>query len=146
MTQYSLGVYLVLTCLSMFCRPDFMSMTVCCLGIYGLENPAYITRSLFRMLVVFAVITFLYDTCYLLFIHNAEAIDAETGDMLKGTRQFSYIFVWLSFLLRPIVILVLWKDSLNHRQIIRHKQDSIGDDNLRHSLQNKDLELARVMA
>ena len=38
-TQAVLSVYLVLTSLSMFLRPDFLSVTACTLGIYATECP-----------------------------------------------------------------------------------------------------------
>ncbi len=123
-----------------------MSLTVCCLGIYSVENPDNITRGLFRMLVVFSVVSFLYDLVYLLFIHNSEAVDAEFGEMQTGVRRFAYFFFWISFAFRPVVILVLWKDSLDFRKIVRHKQDSMGTGPAGDSMQNNDLELARIMA
>jgi len=103
-----------------------MSLSVCCLGIYSIQNPDNITRSLFRMLVVFTVISFIYDLIYLLFIHDSSAIDAEFGEMQTGVRMFAYFFCWISLGFRPVVILVLWKDSLDFRKIVRHKQDSMG--------------------
>jgi len=39
LTEGVLLVYLVLTVLSMFVRPDFLSVTVCAVGIYVLERP-----------------------------------------------------------------------------------------------------------
>ena len=120
-TQITLVIYLVLTCLAMFLRPDFMSLTVCCLGIYSVETPDNITRSLFRMLVVFSVVSFVYDLIYLLFIHDSESVDAEFGEMQTGVRRFAYFFFWISFAFRPVVILVLWNDSLDFRKIVRHK-------------------------
>jgi len=125
-TQITLGTLLVLTSLAMFLRPDFMSLTVCTLGIYSVQNPDNITRTLFRMLVLFSVISFLYDLVYLLFIHNSSAVDAEFGDMQAGVRKFAFFFCWISFAFRPVVILVLWKDSLDFRKIVRQKQDSMG--------------------
>lgn len=103
-----------------------MSLTVCTLGIYSVQNPDNITRGLFRMLVVFSVISFLYDLVYLLFLHDSSAVDAEFGDMQAGVRKFAYFFCWISFAFRPVVILVLWKDSLDFRKIVRGKQDSMG--------------------
>ena len=145
-TQVTLGIYLMLTCFAMFLRPDFMSLTVCCLGIYSVENPENITRALFRYLVVFSAISFVYDLAYLVFIHSSEAIDAEFGDMQTGVSRFAYFFFWISLAFRPVVILVLWKDSLDFRKIVRHKQDSMGSGVAGDHMQNNDLELARIMA
>lgn len=43
-----------------------------------------------------------------------------------NTRRFAYLFVWLSLLFRPIVIVLLWKDSRDFRKIIRGK--GVNDD------------------
>ena len=98
------------------------------------------------MLVVFSVVSFAYDLIYLLFIHDSDAVDAEFGDMQTGIRRFAYFFFWISFAFRPVVILVLWKDSLDFRKIVRHKQDSMGSEPAGKTMQNNDLELARIMA
>jgi len=100
-----------------------MSLTVCCIGIYGVQNPDNITRTLLRLLVVFSVISFVYDLIYLFFIHSSMAIDAEFGEMQKGVRKFAYFFLWISFAFRPVVILMLWKDSLDFRKILKQKED-----------------------
>lgn len=108
----------------MFYRPDFMSMTAVSIGIYSVMNPQNITRTLFRLLVVFVFTTFIYDVIFLIFIHNAEADDELDSNMAVNVRRFSYFFCWISFAFRPIVILILWKDSLDFRTIIRHKSIS----------------------
>jgi hypothetical protein len=95
---------------------------------------------------VFSVISFVYDLVYLLFIHNSEAVDAEFGEMQASVRKFAYFFFWISFAFRPVVILVLWKDSLDFRKIIKHKQDTMGSGTTGDIMQNNDLELARIMA
>jgi hypothetical protein len=63
----------------MFLRPDFLSVTACALGIYATECPQTIKRHLFRMLVLFVVVTFIYDIVFLMFIHDAETEDNESG-------------------------------------------------------------------
>jgi len=73
------------------------------------------------------VVTFVYDLVYILFLKDNEATDAEFSDMMSGVRRFAYFFFWISFLLRPVVIIVLWKDSLDFNKITtRAKQDSVG--------------------
>lgn len=124
LTKVVLLVYLVLTVFSMFYRPDFMSITCVSLGIYAVMNPQGITRSLFRMLVVFMLVSFVYDLVFLIFIHDADAEDELDSQMAVNVRRFSYFFCWVSFAFRPLVILVFWKDSLDFRRIIRHKSIS----------------------
>jgi hypothetical protein len=73
------------------------------------------------MLVLIALVSFLYDLIFLLFIRDVQAEDMEFQGMQVNINRFAYIFVWLSFLIRPIVILILWKDSREFRRIIRSK-------------------------
>ena len=105
----------------MIARPDFLSLVVISLGYFSLELPSYITRRTFRMLVLIALVSFLYDLIFLLFIRDVQAEDMEFQGMQVNINRFAYIFVWLSFLVRPIVILILWKDSREFRRIIRSK-------------------------
>lgn len=120
-TKNVLIVYFVLTALSMIARPDFLSLVVISLGYFSLELPSYITRRTFRMLVLIALVSFLYDLVFLLFIRDSQAEDMEFQGMQVNINRFAYIFVWLSFLIRPVVILILWKDSREFRRIIRSK-------------------------
>lgn len=78
-TQVVLLIYFVLISLSSLLRPDFLSLTACTIGIYATENPQNIKRSLFRMLVIFVLMTFVYDFVFLFFIHNSDADDAENA-------------------------------------------------------------------
>jgi hypothetical protein len=121
LTQVVLCIYLVLTSLSMLLRPDFLSVTACALGIYATECPQNVKRSMFRLLVLLVAITFIYDIVFLLFIHDSEQEDNSAGGMQTNLRRFAYFFTWISFFFRPVVILVLWKVSLDFRKIMRNK-------------------------
>jgi hypothetical protein len=62
-------------------------------------------------------------------------------------RRFAYFFAWISFAFRPIVIIIIWKDSLDFRKIIRQKSEQGGSGGSQHSgMTNEELELARIMA
>merc|ERR1711924_35290 len=52
-------------------------------------------------------------------MHSSEEDDEMDGGVLRGVRIFSKIFTWLSLIFRPIVLIVLWKDSLDFMKIIR---------------------------
>ena len=77
LTKAALLVYFGLTMLSMIARPDFLSLVVITLGIFAMECPNYITRRTFRMLVGLALLTFVYDLVFLLFIRDVQAEDME---------------------------------------------------------------------
>jgi len=76
------------------------------------------------MLVLMAFVSFLYDLIFLLLIRDVQAEDMEFQGMQVNVHRFAYIFVWLSFLFRPVVIIILWKDSREFRKIIRSKTSS----------------------
>jgi len=118
-TRIVLLIYFFLTVLSMLARPDFLSIAVITAALFAIENPQFIQRKHFRILVVFALVTFVYDLVFLFFIRNVQAEDAEFDGQHINVNRFAYTFVWISFLFRPIVILVLWRDSLEFRKIIR---------------------------
>ena len=106
MTKYVLIIYFVLTAFSGFYRPDFMSLTCISIGLLGVEMPNYVSRANFRMLVIFILITFVFDFMHLFIYHDSrEDEEADSGSM-AATRHFSYLFVWMSFIFRPIVAAV----------------------------------------
>lgn len=120
-TQIVLFIYLVLTTFAMFLRPDFMSITAIALGIYATESPKNVKWSTFRYLVAMVFLSFVYDLAYLLFIHDSEADDELNLGMMNNVRRFAFFFAWISLLFRPVVFMVLWKDSLDWRRIMRDK-------------------------
>jgi len=120
-TQIVLVIYLILTTFSMFLRPEFLSITAIALGIYVTECPKNVKWSTFRYLVCMVVLTFLYDLIFLLILHDSESDDQQNMGMMTNLRRFAYFFAWISLLFRPIVIMVLWKDSLDCRRILRDK-------------------------
>jgi len=128
----------------MFTRPDFLSLVIVSLGYFSLECSAYISRRVFRMLVLFAIVSFLYDLIFLLFIRDVQAEDMEFQEMQVNVRRFAYMFVWLSFLFRPVVIIILWKDSREFRKIIRSK--TVANSAEQERADTQELELARIMA
>lgn len=105
----------------MFARPDFLSLVIITLGFFALECPSYVSRRAFRMLVLMALLTFVYDLIFLLLIHDSQSEDNEFQGMQVNLSRFAYMFVWISFLFRPVVILILWKDSREFNKIIRSK-------------------------
>lgn len=145
-TKNVLVVYFILTALSMITRPDFLSMLVISLGYFSLELPNYISRRTFRILVLVALVSFLYDLVFLLFIRNVQAEDMEFQGMQVNVHRFAYIFVWLSFLFRPIVILILWKDSREFRRIIRSKGVPSSQAQSQSNVDTEEIELQRIMA
>jgi hypothetical protein len=63
-----------------------------------------------------------------------------------NVRRFAYFFAWISFAFRPIVILIIWKDSLDFRKIIRQKSE-MGGGSVQGGggMSSEELELHRIM-
>jgi len=89
------------------------------MGIFAVECPHFFRRWIFRLLVIFIFITWVFDIFHLFFLHDSREDDEGDCDLSKNVRRFSYFFVWISFFFRPIVILVFWKDSLDFIRIIK---------------------------
>ena len=67
--------------------------------------------------------------------------------MQVNVSRFAYLFVWLSLLFRPVIIVLLWKASREFRRIVRQKQSGESHAASAGAHQDtKDLELARIMA
>ena len=64
-TLVVLGIYLILTVFAMFYRADFLSLTICTMGIYIIDNPQNCDRGTFRLLVAAIVVSWVYDILYL---------------------------------------------------------------------------------
>lgn len=108
-----------MTCFSSLIRPDFMSLTAVSLGFMTVNFPEMTGRRIFRLVVAFLMVTFVYDLLWLLIIRSSGAEDAEHAGRGQIIRWFSVINCWLSFLFRIVVIGVFWKVSLNYTRILK---------------------------
>jgi len=77
LTRRILMVYFVITIFSDFYRPDFMSTTAVSIGFYIVTNTDRSKRSDFRLLVMFLLVTFVYDLIFLVFVHDEKADEEE---------------------------------------------------------------------
>ncbi len=145
--KYTLLIYFVITSLAMLFRPDFMSMTVVAIGIYAVVNPHSVRREQFRLLVIFVLITFVYDLVFLLFLRSIEDEDEVNSQMAINVRRLAYFFCWISFALRPVVLLVFWKNSLNFTKYYRKHGDlgnTLGSGAQTQGQNTEEYELARI--
>ena len=112
-----LGVYLILTIFAMFYRADFLSLTICTMGIYIIDNPQNCDRGTFRMLVVAIVVSWVYDILFL-WLRSASHENKLSGGTEGTVIYFSFTCAWISFFWRILVALVFWKDSLDFNNIV----------------------------
>lgn len=65
--------------------------------------------------------------------------------MSRDVGNVAYIAVWISFVLRPVIILVFWRGTLNFRKDIRQKGEKPGFSS-EAVLSDRELELAGMMS
>ena len=117
-------------------RPAFLSLTVCTLAIYVIDNPVAISRQTFRGLVLLLAVSWVYDFFWLFFIDSsASEEDEEDGGNEYKLRRFVRLMSYIHLIFKVIVVLVFWKDSLDFRNIIRGKKSG-----------NEDEEIADILA
>jgi len=122
-TQVTLCIYLVLTVCSMFHRADFLSVTICAIGLYVLDNPQNIEQKTFRSLVLMTIVSWAYDLIYLFLLNDSHGANKLDGGAEKTVRMFSHFCLWLSFIFRIVVILIFWKDSHDFSGILGSPMD-----------------------
>jgi len=117
-TLLVLGVYLILTIFAMFYRADFLSLTICTMGIYIIDNPQNCERGTFRMLVAAIAVSWVYDIIYL-WVRSASHENKLSGGTEQTVIYFSFLCTWISFFWRILVAIVFWKDSLDFNNIVQ---------------------------
>ena len=67
--------------------------------------------------------------------------------MAINVRRLAYFFCWISFALRPVVLLVFWKNSLNFTKYYRKHGDlgnTLGSGAQTQGQNTEEYELARI--
>ena len=96
-------VYLLLTCMVMFYKADFVNQTIGVTALYMMLHTETVTRTKFRFLVLGIFISIIYDIVWF-YLKHAELTDdskkAGDGGQEKGVRTFALAIAYLSFALR----------------------------------------------
>lgn len=66
----TLAVYFFLTLASSFARPDFLNQTVVALCIFQINEPRYLRRNYFRLLIVMVLVSIFYDIYWTLYLSS----------------------------------------------------------------------------
>ena len=118
-------IFLGLTLLVMLKRPAFLSLTVCALAIYVIDNPMAISRQTFRGLVLLLALSWVYDFIWLFMLDvSASEEDEEDGGNEYKLRRFVRLISYIHLIFKVIVVAIFWKDSLDFRNIIRGKKSN----------------------
>jgi len=115
LTVYCAYFNVVATCLAMFVRADFISLTICCIALQMVLHPERAERNYFRYLVLGLVLSLFYDVFWL-FIKSAEyrtEMSIEDGGTEVSVRRFSLYMSYLNFFFRIFMTHIFWKDSLD---------------------------------
>ena len=94
LTWWVLWIYTGLTMLVMFFKPDFLNITICCIGLNMMFNIDYITKLRFRMLVFGIFLSLLYD---LFWFFYSDSYFKNDGSVESSVRQFSMLMATLTF-------------------------------------------------
>lgn len=70
LTQLALTIYMTLTLLICFARPDFLNLTICVAAFQMFMNPEKFKKGHFRIVVAATGISFFYDLFWLLVISD----------------------------------------------------------------------------
>ena len=71
-----LAIYFLVTLMASIYSPDFISLTIITVGFFSMHDPLYITRRIFRLLLVLTLVSFLSTVTWLVYFHSEEADNA----------------------------------------------------------------------
>jgi hypothetical protein len=80
-------IYLVLSVLQSFERPDFLNLTLGCIATYYISNREIIKKQSFRNLVGGMILSFIYDTYWI----SLEWTDFEAQTDEDGTNSEKFL-------------------------------------------------------
>ena len=112
-------LYLILTMISCFERPDFLNLTVSGMAILIVTNS--FSRVMFRVLVMGLVVSSVYDVVWLYNLYtefNEDTLEVDSK-LERNMKQMALTTSMLSLALRPLVIAVYWRASVDHRSIVK---------------------------
>ena len=93
---------------------------MCTVAIYVLLNVESIGRNIFRYLVLGLFISCIVDLMWF-FIKSNDAYSPDVGSE-RALRSFSQAMSYIGFLLRIMMALVYWKDSLDFEKVMLGKK------------------------
>ena len=102
-TWFLIIVQMVLAMLTQFQRKDFITITVCALGIYLLTFKDDVRRAQFRMLVLLIFVSMAQDILWLMVNRDTED-DDDDGGVERSVKSFSRKMSYVS---------LVWRVSIN---------------------------------
>ena len=108
-------IYLFITILVSFYKPDFVNLACATIAIYLLSNLNAVKPKYFRALVALIILSMGYDILWFFMKYRAMSGDAdeEDGGMEKALRKFSLTMATIAFFFKIIMCFVFWKTSID---------------------------------
>jgi len=98
--KFLLAGQCVLSCLSCYYKPDFLTLTAVCICTFYVNVPEYCTRARFRSIVGLVFLSILYDVIWIMFLTRyAEESDGE-GNSEVRVKKFSLNITYISLVWR----------------------------------------------
>lgn len=113
LTKILLYALFILNAFACYGRPDFLTQLVCVLALYFL-NTDNLDQSMFRLLPLAVLMSFIYDIVYLFFIQTLANEGAKAdGGREHSIKNFALYLSYATFGLKVAVFFVIWKVSFN---------------------------------
>lgn len=107
---------------SSFLKADFVTLTCVAIGLLFVHDASNLERSTFRKLVGLVFFSLVYDLVWFS-IYNEDLENKLDGEIQTGLRKFSLLINYFSFLFRILLLLILWKDSIDFVQLIKEQKE-----------------------
>lgn len=115
LTIFMFAMWSVLTSITCFQKADFLNQTLAVLGLSIFLDPQKIKQSYLRLMVVATGLTYVYDIFWIVHKHKEYAEDRTEG----GMAQVVLMLVWFLLFFKLILVIVMWKASLNFQKFVR---------------------------
>lgn len=119
----ALAVYFFLTLASAFGRPDFLNLTIVTLCILQINEPRFLRRNYFRLLILMVIISIFYDIYWTLYLssefskdqQNPEESAVDVYHKQNAVTWTIFNIVWKAFVFLPTI----WRVSLDFKAILK---------------------------
>ena len=92
-----------------------MNQTLAVNGLLIMLDPQRIKQSYLRLIVAVMPLTYVYDLFWIFHKHAEYANDRTEG----GMAQVILLLVWFQLIFKFILMIVMWKASLNFQKFVR---------------------------
>lgn len=122
--QLFIFVFLIITLMVCFFKPDFLCLTVCAVTAYYIMDTGKAEQHWIRMQFFGLVLSFILDVIWLiLMLQPWWGHEHYDGDLEKRIRRYSIVMVFISLFWRIFLIPVYWKISVDFGRLFKGRGD-----------------------